>query len=189
MANTYAEKTIIWGHGQNSLYAGTPLDTNGKIANDSTAIGIVAEDLHAPDTVAKVLTAGEWDEDAHPGCGIKLRNATKAALSNITFAHPPVDYIDSGELTEILSAYATSTDLEDYAKTADLADYAKTADLADYVQKTDVASTDAAGIVYQGAAVADAESAPTQAEYNGLLGSLRTAGIIATPAETPEEET
>ena len=32
----------------------------------------------------------------------------------------------------------------------------------------------------QGAAVADAASAPTKAEFNALLASLREAGIIAT---------
>lgn len=43
------------------------------------------------------------------------------------------------------------------------------------------ATTEAAGVVKQGAAVADAAgSAPTAAEFKALLDSLRTAGIIAT---------
>ena len=44
-----------------------------------------------------------------------------------------------------------------------------------------VASTTKAGLMKQGAAVADAAgSAPTAAEFKALLDSLRAAGIIAT---------
>ncbi|MFS8079934.1 head fiber protein [Serratia marcescens] len=42
------------------------------------------------------------------------------------------------------------------------------------------ASPSVVGGVKQGAAVANAAAAPTQAEYNALLASLRAAGIIAT---------
>ena len=56
-----------------------------------------------------------------------------------------------------------------------------------YVLKTDLATTEAAGVVLQAAAVEDAESAPTKAEYNGLLEALRDAGIIATESEEPDE--
>lgn len=46
------------------------------------------------------------------------------------------------------------------------------------------ASADAKGVVKQGVAVADAAGdAPTKAEFNALLASLRTAGVIATAAE------
>ncbi|MEL5392867.1 head fiber protein [Serratia nevei] len=41
------------------------------------------------------------------------------------------------------------------------------------------ATTAAIGGVNQGAAVANAAAAPTQAEFNALLASLRAAGIIA----------
>lgn len=146
MSNTITQKTITWGNSQNRLYAGTPLDTNGKIANDSTAIGILSEDLFMPDRTAKVLTAGIWDEDAHRESGIILCDAAKKAMSGIEFKHPPIEY----------------------------------------VQKTDLATTAAAGLVKQGAAVEDAESAPTKAEFNGLLEALRTAGIIETPEADPE---
>lgn len=43
------------------------------------------------------------------------------------------------------------------------------------------ASTEVKGLVKQGAAIADAAGeAPTATEYNALLASLRTAGILAT---------
>jgi len=42
------------------------------------------------------------------------------------------------------------------------------------------ATASVVGGVKQGAAVADAAAAPTQAEYNALLASLRAASIIAT---------
>lgn len=46
---------------------------------------------------------------------------------------------------------------------------------------TSPATASQAGIVKQGVAVPNAAGAnPTQAEYDGLLASLRTAGIIAT---------
>jgi len=55
------------------------------------------------------------------------------------------------------------------------------ADGADFEVTLDAATTEAAGVVKQGAAVADAAgSAPTAAEFKALLDSLRTAGIIAT---------
>lgn len=41
------------------------------------------------------------------------------------------------------------------------------------------ATTSVRGVVLQGVAVANAAAAPTQAEYNALLASLRTAGVIA----------
>ena len=63
MANTTTTKTVAWTRGLNIIHAGQPLDTNGKPVMDNTAVGIVAEDLHAPD---KTATAGGPDRD-HPG--------------------------------------------------------------------------------------------------------------------------
>jgi hypothetical protein len=45
---------------------------------------------------------------------------------------------------------------------------------------TPSATETTAGTVLQGAAVANAVAAPTQAEFNALLASLRAAGTIAT---------
>lgn len=42
------------------------------------------------------------------------------------------------------------------------------------------ATTTVAGTVLQGAAVADAAAAPTKAEFDALLASLRAAGVLAT---------
>lgn len=42
------------------------------------------------------------------------------------------------------------------------------------------ATTTVAGTVLQGAAVADAVAAPTKAEFDALLASLRAAGVLAT---------
>lgn len=160
MSNTITQKTITWGNGRTSLYAGTPLDVNGNPANDASAIGILAEDIHMPDRSANVLTAGVWDEDAHTACGIVLSDAAKAAMSEITFTHPPKEIVDQGKLAEALEAY---------------------------VQKTDLATPETAGLVKQTAAVEDAADAPTQADFNGLLGALRTAGVINTQvAEDPD---
>lgn len=85
---TYIKKTVQWKRGIIVLYAGTPLDASGKPVNDATAVGILAEDLHAPDTEAKVLTAGAWDEDAHTGSGIVISDAVKLKLTGITFSRP-----------------------------------------------------------------------------------------------------
>ena len=165
MANTYTQKTITWGGGKNTLYAGTPLDTNGKPANDNTAIGILAEDLHSPDRTAKVLTAGEWDESQGIGSGIIISFAAKQAMSDITFLNPPAVSLE-----------------------AVLSEYVKTTEMSNFVQKTDLATTEAAGVVKQGEAVEDVADAPTKAEFNGLLGALRTAGILATQAEEEEAQ-
>lgn len=88
MANTTITKTIVWGRGQNTLYAGTPLDNSGRIVNDGTAVGIVAEDLHMPDNVASLVIAGEWNEEAHTGSGIVISDAVKMALPGIEFSKP-----------------------------------------------------------------------------------------------------
>ena len=86
MANTYTQKTIAWKHGINSLYAGTPLDANGKPVNDATAVGILAEDVVSPNRTAKVLTSGTWDEDANTGSGIEISDAVKQKLKDIAFS-------------------------------------------------------------------------------------------------------
>ena len=85
---TYITKTVQWKRGINTLYAGTPLDKDGKPVNDATTVGILAEDLHAPDREAKVLTAGAWDEDAHTGSGIVISDAVKLQLTAIEFSRP-----------------------------------------------------------------------------------------------------
>lgn len=85
---TYITKDIAWKRGIITLYAGTPLDADGKPVNDETAVGILAEDLHSPDKTAKILTAGEWDEDAHTGNGIVISDAVKRQLTAIEFSRP-----------------------------------------------------------------------------------------------------
>lgn len=149
MANTTTTKTISWKNGLSIIHAGTPLDTNGKVVMDNTAVGIVAEDVQMPDTTATVITAGEWDESVNAPY-FHITDEVKLKLSDITFTPPPAIPMTA------------------------------------YVLKTDLATTEAAGVVLQAAAVEDAADAPTEEDFNGLLGALRTAGIIAT-AEEPEE--
>ena len=69
-----------------------------------------------------------------------------------------------------------------------LASITFTPPLIEYVRKTDLATAEAAGLVKMAEAVADAEDAPTAAEFNALLSSLRAAGIMAEPEEDPAEE-
>lgn len=156
MANTTTTKTVAWTRGLNIIHAGQPLDTNGKPVMDNTAVGIVAEDLHAPDKTATVITAGTWDESVNAPW-FHISDAVKLALSNITFTPPPAVPIETI--------------------------------LADYVQKTDVATTEAAGVVLQSAAVEDLTEDPTASDFNGLLDALRDAGIINVPEEETTEET
>lgn len=85
---TIITRSVTWKHGINTLYAGTPLDKDGKVVNDATAIGILAEDLKAPDKDAKIMIAGEWDEDAHTGSGIVISDEVKLKLTGITFSKP-----------------------------------------------------------------------------------------------------
>ena len=192
MANTYTTKTITWSTGHTTLWAGTPLDANGKPVNDATAIGILAEDLHMPNRSAKVLTAGEWNEDAYKTHGLILSDEVKTKLSNITFTHPPVDMIDGTELATALASYAKTADLTDYVKQTELettlANYAESSDLAGYVQQTDLATAETAGLVKQAEAVEDLTETPTASDFNGLLQALRDAGVMAAPAEEQTEE-
>ena len=166
MANTTTNVTVTWGNGRSTLLAGTPLDAYGNIANNSSAYGILAEDLNLPDRTATVITAGEWDEEISRQNGIALSDEAKTALSGITFRNPAPSFVSEAEL---------ETALEDYVKT------------------TDIATKAAAGVVKMAEAVPDSEgeNSPTTAEFNALLSSLRAAGILETPAEpeTTEPET
>ena len=85
---TYITKEVAWKRGINTMYAGTPLDADGKPVNDGSAVGILAEDLRSPDREAKVLTAGAWDEEAHTGSGIVISDEVKLKLTGITFSRP-----------------------------------------------------------------------------------------------------
>lgn len=155
MANTTTTKTVVWPTGVNVLHAGTPLDTNGRIANDSNAVGILAADLYAPDRTATVVTAGTWDESVNAPY-FRIPDAVKNALYDIAFTPPPKLTDD-----EIIAAVQAATQ---------------------------PATTEAYGTVKQAEAVADAESAPTQAEFNGLLAALRASGAIYEAADDEEEE-
>lgn len=95
MANTTANVTVTWKTGQSVLYAGTPLDQYGNIANNSSAYGILAEDLYLPNRSATVITAGEWTEN--PACGIVLSDACKKDLSGIEFTPPVIEYITKAD--------------------------------------------------------------------------------------------
>ena len=101
MANTTTTKTISWKNGLSIIHAGTPLDTNGKVVMDNTAVGIVAEDVQMPDKTATVITAGEWDESVNAPY-FHITDEVKLTLSDITFTPPPA---------VPLSAYVLKTDL------------------------------------------------------------------------------
>ena len=159
MANTTTTKTIKWTHGVNVIHAGMPVDTDGNLVMDNTAVGIIAEDVYAPDTTATVITAGEWDESVNAPY-FHISDTVKKTLTDITF-----------------------TPLPEYTA-SDMMDILQNVILPTFVSFEDTATTEAAGIVKQAAAVADASSAPTKTEYNGLLGALRTAGIIATGTQS-----
>lgn len=88
MANTTTTKTVTWTHGLNVIRAGTPLDTNGRPVMDNTAVGIVAEDLRAPDKTATVITAGEWDESVNAPY-FHISDAVKRKLIGIEFTPAP----------------------------------------------------------------------------------------------------
>ena len=127
MENVYIDKVVTWAPGENTLYAGTPLDANARPANNETAIGIVAEDLHHPDKTARVLTAGSWDEDLHRG-HIVLKNRTKRALKDITFRHPPIpndkkitNLTEDGELafSNIIEVLGIPTYVDDVTEYSD----------------------------------------------------------------------
>lgn len=158
MANTTTTKTITWTHGVNVIHAGMPVDTDGNLVMDDTAVGIIAEDVYAPDTTATVITAGEWDESVNAPY-FHISDVVKKTLTDITF-----------------------TPLPEYTA-SEMMDFLQTVILPSFVSFEDTATTEAAGIVKQAAAVADAADAPTKTEYNGLLGALRTAGIIAAAAD------
>lgn len=93
------------------LKAGTPLDANGAIANDATAVGIVAYDVPPSGgsmwsvvtndgsyyADVELITSGYIDEAAaESSCGMEYTDALKGALTDIVFADGKVSFGESG---------------------------------------------------------------------------------------------
>lgn len=97
------------------LKAGTPLDANGAIANDATAVGIVAYDVPPSGgsmwsvvtndgsyyADVELITSGYIDEAAaEASCGLEYTDALKGALSDIVFVDGEIGSGGGGEPTE-----------------------------------------------------------------------------------------
>lgn len=64
--------------------AGSPVDGAGRVANNASAIGVLAETIYYGDAVAKVITAGAVDyEAAADMCGFELSAEAKTACAGI----------------------------------------------------------------------------------------------------------
>lgn len=77
--------TINWKPGQMVILKGTPVDANGNIANDGTAVGIVSEDTKRP-LQAPYINSGTWDEETNYG-GFAISDDCKRALPEIIFTN------------------------------------------------------------------------------------------------------
>lgn len=78
-----ATMNINWKPGQSIIYAGTPIDEDGNIANNSNAVALVASDTLNPNA-AEVITDGTWDEETNYH-GITISDDCKRALPGIEF--------------------------------------------------------------------------------------------------------
>lgn len=80
------------GVGAHKVLAGSPIDENGNIANDETAIGLLMETVSDANPDGKIIVAGDVDAlGAKNASGIELSDAAKNALSGITWREP--DYV------------------------------------------------------------------------------------------------
>lgn len=69
--------------------AGTPLDKDGKIANDATAVGILLNDVEITEDPNGALVeafATINEKNAKDNSNITLSSACKGALTNLVFA-------------------------------------------------------------------------------------------------------
>lgn len=74
---------------QESYLAGSPINAEGKLANDETAIGILLYDVRkrAGSKRGVVVVSGRINQEAAAAwCGITISDAAKSALVNITFS-------------------------------------------------------------------------------------------------------
>lgn len=132
------------------------------------------------------------------GAGIVTQGTTNDALTYLGFtaqARRLIGYSTGDQVLSEIGATATGTSL---VKAADAA-AAQTAIGATAVGASLITAADAGagrtaigaapnaaptatvrGTVLQSAAIADIAAAPTQADYNALLGALRTSGLLAT---------
>lgn len=78
-----ATMNINWKPGQSIIYAGTPIDEDGNIANNSNAVALVVSDTINPNA-AEVITDGTWDEETNYH-GITISDDCKRALPGIEF--------------------------------------------------------------------------------------------------------
>lgn len=80
------------GIGAHKVLAGSPIDENGNIANDETAVGLLMETVSDTNPDGKIIVAGDVDAlGAKNASGIELSDAAKNALSGITWREP--DYV------------------------------------------------------------------------------------------------
>lgn len=79
-------KNVKFLPGITVFHAGTPVDENAKVANDATAIGIIAEDVVYPNKEATIMTAGTFNVvDGYAHSGIIISGETAKAMSGIEF--------------------------------------------------------------------------------------------------------
>lgn len=80
------------GIGAHKVLAGSPIDENGNVANDETAIGLLMETVSDANPDGKIIVAGDVDAlGAKNASGIELSDAAKNALNGITWREP--DYV------------------------------------------------------------------------------------------------
>lgn len=172
MPNTTTTIDFSWGFGRSILPAGTPVDAYGNSANDSNAVGIVAESVYLPNHTATVITAGTWDEAIGRSNGIVLSVECKRALPAIRFSEPVA------ELPELAAA--------DAGKRVKVNAYGTGYVLADDIT---AATETAAGTVKRAAAVADAEEGTEIETINALISTLVASGALSeyVPPEPSEE--
>lgn len=166
MENSYIQINITW-EGVGTIYAGTPLDANGKIANNETAVGILAEDLNTPNRTAIVLTAGEWDEDVNRG-RIVIRNCVKKKLSNIKFKRGPFSIVAGGRVGSLDDSLLASEVIIDVIG---IPTYVS--DVAEY---DDYGLTETGWYTFTRIKAKNGEKVTAGTTVTGAAGSIRTIG-------------
>ena len=82
----FSEVTAKDSAGNKVVKAGTPIGSNGKVANSSSAIGILLYDVIEKRPQGTILKKAYIDEDvAETNAGITYDDAVKAALPMIVF--------------------------------------------------------------------------------------------------------
>lgn len=174
---TYKAVKMKWSGITFPLKEGTPVNIGGNVANDGTAIGLVAGTVYVEPVVSDglyILVGGDVElAEVEKNSGITLTSAAKAAMSGIRFYKPGGSVDDSADSDTHYTLPKASESVLGGVKIGTNVSIDENGAIS--VPTIPVAANVAAS---------DAEAlADLVTSFNSLLSALKTAGLMEADAE------